>query len=175
MLYGLFILQSSLLIYKAVYYLIYLAGMILLLINNDRTRMIAWILVLVPALGTLFNPLTLANNPTYFIGTLISFVQSLSFGDITTALLMLSVSLIPLMIIIYSITKLVKYENKKFEFICGLLFIIFFCLSFFISSILSLIFDLWPFIISIVYVGLIIAWSLIEKRTGKNKKVPVKA
>ena len=101
--------------------IIYPISLIFLFLNKNWSKITSWILVLIPSLTWLFNPLRTPTNPDYFIGSIPSLIVSLSYADWTTAILQIVSSITALIIIIISITNLLKYENKKFDLTIGIL------------------------------------------------------
>ena len=146
-----------------IYLLLYSISIVMLFINTNKSRKIAWILALIPSLMILFNPFKSPTNPYLSMGRLVSLFQSAMGGDTVTALLMIVASLIPILIIIYSISELINYNNKKFDLVLGWMFIIFFCFELFGFSIItgSIYFAniLKPMIISILYITTILIWT----------------
>jgi len=99
----------------------------------------AWIFAPIPSLWNLFSPMPSPANPLYSVGKILAFFTSLAAGDPTTALLMIALSIPAIIIVIYSlinlITDLIKFENKVFDFIVGIVFIFF--TSFSLNDLLS--------------------------------------
>ena len=149
------------------YLFLLLVSTILLFINTDTTKKMAWILALVSAVIFLFNPSSVPTNPSYMQGSFLSLIQSLFWQDFPTALLQLNLSLIPLMVGIFSVLELKKYENKNVDKIMGIVFIGLFCFSLLMDKLILRIFEFnqyrEPFLFSLIFIITVILWNKFQK------------
>ncbi len=102
----------------------YTAAIILLI--KETHKKTAWILAMIPPVFLLLNPLPSPANPQFAYGTILGVIQALITADIITAMLLLSESILPIMIIIYAITAFANVKNKIFDKTIGIIFIILF-------------------------------------------------
>ena len=110
--------------------IIYFCSLILLtLYNTEEKRKIAWKIAIIPSLTMLFNPLKSPLNPGTYQGTILYLFQLIKFGDITTALLMLIGSVIPILIIIFAVTEIINYKKNNLDKNIGIFFIVFYFIS----------------------------------------------
>jgi len=149
------------------YLFLFLVSTILLFINTNKTKKIAWILALISAIIFLFNPSSVPTNPSYMWGSFISFIQSMIWKDFTTALLQLNRSLIPIIVGTCSFIELKNHENKNLDEIMGIILIGLFCFSLFADKIILGIFELnqyiKPVIYSLIFIIAIFLWNKFEK------------
>ncbi|MBU1201488.1 MAG: hypothetical protein KJ583_05010 [Nanoarchaeota archaeon] len=149
------------------YLFLFLVSTILLFINTNKTKKIAWILALISAIIFLFNPSSVPTNPSYMWGSFISFIQSMIWKDFTTALLQLNRSLIPIIVGTCSFIELKNHENKNLDKIMGIILIGLFCFSLFADKIILGIFELnqyiKPVIYSLIFIIAIFLWNKFEK------------
>lgn len=149
------------------YLFLFLVSIILLFINTDKTKKMAWILALISAVIFLFNPSSVPTNPNFMWGSFISLIQSIIWKDFSTALLQLNRSIIPIMVGVFSFFELRNYENKNLDKNMGIIFIGLFCLSLFVDKPIFGIFEfnqyIKPLIYSIIFIMAIFIWNKFGK------------
>lgn len=141
-------------------------SMVLLLINTHKSKTTAWIIVLIAAIVYLFNPSKTASNPQYSYGSLIAFIQGIIAQDYTTALMQLTRTLIPILLMVYSIIELKHYESLKLDKTMGLIFVIAYLFSLVGFKLIAKTFRLSPYIdpltFFVLYVVVLYFWNRLE-------------
>lgn len=149
------------------YLFLFLVSIILLFINTNKTKKIAWILALISSIIFLFNPSSVPTNPSYVWGSFISFIQSIIWKDFTTALLQLNRSIVPIIVGVFSFMELRNYKNKNLDKIMGIILTGLFCFSLFADKIIFGILELnqyiKPLIYSFIFIIALFLWNKFEK------------
>ena len=147
-----------------IYLFLFLISIILLFINTNKTKKIAWILALISAIIFLFNPWKFQAHKFYPLLSLI--FHTMIWKDFTTALLQLNKSFVPIIVGIFSFIELKNYKNKRLDKIMGMVLIGVFCFSLFAGKIILGIFELnqyiKPLIFSFIFIITIFLWDKFE-------------
>jgi len=164
--------QFIILKHQLAIYIILAASVIFLLFTKYQKA--SWSLALAASVIALFDPLPIVVNPSYAEGSLLSLIVSISQGDPVTAFLLLLLSLIPVMIIIFAISKLTKNENKKFDKLAALIFVAIFFLSNILDPLIKGIFSVVeyvkPVLLSLLFIIIFVIWNNVEKDDLDEKK-----
>jgi len=164
--------------------IIYLCSLVLLtLYNTGEKRKIAWMIAIIPSLIMLFNPLQSPLNPGVYQGTIISLFQFIKYGDMVTALLMLIGSVIPILIIIFAVTKIINYKKNNFDKNISISFVVFYFIAPLLTKLVKTLIHRTSFspkidffgilispikdIIPVLFVAALILWIYLEKKKEK--------
>jgi len=142
------------------YILLLIISGVMLIIDKKK---IAWIIAIISSILFLFNPLN-PNAAAYSWGSFIALIQGIIWKDSITALLKLEMSLIPIMIIIYSFLELKNIKDRKLDINISKVFVILFIISLFFSNIiLGTTKYIIPLITSIMYILGLFIWHKLDK------------
>ena len=161
--------------------IIYLCSSLLLIFyKTEEKKKIAWKIAIIPSLIILFNPLKSPLNTSVYQGTIISLFQFIKYGDIVTALIMLIGSVIPVLIIIFAVTKIIDYKKNNFDKKIGIFFVVFYFISPILTKLVKTLIHRTSFspkidflgifispikdITSILFIAALILWIYLEKK-----------
>lgn len=156
----------------------------LIFCNKPWLQKLAWIVVSIPSIWIMFNPFKITNYPDqYPLGTVLVSFLSLVYKDFDTALIQLVGSIVPILIIAFSISNIKNRTSGKIDYVFSGLLIFFSSFSNVLINLIQSRFGtagnidfaqiLKAFIILIIYIGLLFVWNKLDNQTQQKVWVEI--